>query len=103
MVVSTYFAIATFVYLLIVTIVYFSKVRVKSNEGIIFSMMLITNFFGLIFYFLSVIYAMLNIEDVLYIVVKLLMVYFVTFTSEYYLYCNNLSSSNKDVLYRTKI
>lgn len=80
--------IASLFYIFLLMVVYFSKKRIKTIENKIYSMLLISNFIGLIVailcYFTVLNYETLGITN--YIVSRLYLVYLVTFIFLFFLY-----------------
>ena len=95
--------IASLFYIILLMVVYFSKKRIKNIENKIYSMLLVSNFVGLIVailcYFTVLHYETLGIVN--YIVSRLYLVYLVTFIFLFFLYLVVIiSPKDKEKVYK---
>ena len=93
---STYFQLCSFVYIIMLMIVYFSKQRFSSKENKVYVIMIIANFIGLILDVLSI-YTIININKIPIVnllVTKLYLVYLLAWVTLFTVY--TLFTCNKD-------
>lgn len=94
------FAMCSFMYIVLLGVVYFSKKRIKSDENKIYSLLIITNIFGILLdilsSFMSRSYLINTFGYVL--LTKVIMVYFLTWLYLFLLYVLIISHSEKKIL-----
>ena len=93
---SNILTIGSLFYIILLIIVYFSKKRIKSLENKIYSMLLVSNFIGIILAILCY-FTVLNYEKMVlinYIVSRLYLVYLVTFIFLFFIYLIVLIEKN---------
>ena len=98
--IPTSFAMCSFMYIVLLCFAYFSKKRIKSDENKIYSLLIITNIFGIILdvfsSFISKSYLINTFDYVL--LTKIIMVYFLTWLYLFLLYVLIISHSEKKIL-----
>ena len=98
--IPTSFAMCSFMYIVLLCFAYFSKKRIKSDENKIYSLLIITNIFGIILdvfsSFISKSYLINTFDYVL--LTKIIMVYFLTWLYLFLLYVLIISHSEKKFL-----
>ncbi|MDD3392706.1 MAG: ATP-binding protein [Bacilli bacterium] len=95
---SLYFQIISFFYVLLIIIVYFSKKRYVSTENKIFSMVIISNFVGLILDIVSTYLAIIDFNLIILIIVcKLYLVYLIVWIFLMTSYIFTISYANDSV------
>lgn len=94
------FAMCSFMYIVLLGVAYFSKKRIKSDENKIYSLLIITNIFGILLdilsSFMSRSYLINTFGYVL--LTKVIMVYFLTWLYLFLLYVLIISHSEKKIL-----
>ena len=92
---NLYFLVISFIYLVLVMVIYFRKKRIDTLENKIFSILIITSFVGVILDFTSVYMAFSNNHNVLFnIVNRLYLVYLLTWISLMTSYSISISYSS---------
>ena len=90
---NLYFLIISFIYLVLVMIIYFVKKKIKTKENKIFSILLVTSLIGIIIDFLSVYMAFNNIHTFIFrFINQLYLVYLLTWISLMTIYCIVISA-----------
>ena len=93
---NLYFLMVSFIYLLLVMIIYFIKEKIKTKENKIYSMIIITSFIGIILDFISVYMAFSYKHNVLFnLVNRFYLVYLLTWISLITSYTLVISLSEK--------
>ena len=93
---NLYFLMISFIYLLLVMIIYFIKEKIKTKENKIYSMIIITSFIGIILDFISVYMAFSYKHNVLFnLVNRFYLVYLLTWISLITSYTLVISLSEK--------
>lgn len=101
---NLYFLIISFIYLVLVMIIYFVKKKIKTKENKIFSILLVTSLIGIIIDFLSVYMAFNNIHTFIFrFINQLYLVYLLTWISLMTIYCIVISAKTNDTYILTKI
>ena len=101
---NLYFLIISFIYLVLVMIIYFVKKKIKTKENKIFSILLVTSLIGIIIDFLSVYMAFNNIHTFIFrFINQLYLVYLLTWISLMTIYCIVISAKTNDTHILTKI
>ena len=99
---SLYFQICSGFYLLLLTIVFYSKKRVSSAENRIFSALIITNIFGLILDVVSTYIAIVNVEFfLLNFICKLYLLYLLVWTTIFTYYIVIISCFHTEDTYKS--
>lgn len=89
----------SFVYLLLISIVYFCKSRLKTKDNKIYEVIIFVNAFGLIFDYLQVFLAEKGVSPSLLVYLnKFFLVYVVTWTSIFVGYVLNINLDNKSMI-----
>ena len=95
---NLYFLVISFIYLMLVMIIYFQKKKIKTIENKIFSILLVTSLCGIIIDFISVYMAFNDIHNIIFkIVNKVYLVYLLTWISLITSYCIVISLKEKSV------
>ena len=95
---NLYFLIISFIYLVLVMIIYFKKKKIKTLENKTFSIMLVTSLCGIIIDFTSVYMAFNNLHNIIFEVVnKVYLVYLLTWISLITSYCIVISLRENNV------
>ena len=101
---NLYFLIISFIYLVLVMIIYFVKKKIKTKENKIFSILLVTSLIGIIIDFLSVYMAFNNIHTFIFrFINQLYLVYLLTWISLMTIYCIVISAKTNNTYILTKI
>ena len=101
---NLYFLIISFIYLVLVMIIYFVKNKIKTKENKIFSILLVTSLIGIIIDFLSVYMAFNNIHTFIFrFINQLYLVYLLTWISLMTIYCIVISAKTNNTYILTKI
>ena len=101
---NLYFLIISFIYLVLVMIIYFVKKKIKTKENKIFSILLVTSLIGIILDFLSVYMAFNNIHTFIFrFINQLYLVYLLTWISLMTIYCIVISAKTNNTYILTKI
>ena len=92
---STY--LFSFFYVCFLLVLYFSKRRLDNKENKIYRRLLITNFFGIIIQLLCELFSALHMEMQNVICTKLLLVYFILWIIQFFLYVLEISDMDNNV------
>ena len=84
--------IISFLYVIFLSIIYFSKNRLENSENKIYKRLIITNIIGLVINVLCEICSTLDLTSLNMIVTKLLLVYFIFWLSQFILYVLEISN-----------
>lgn len=89
--------ILSFLYCLFLLILYFSKNRLDNNENKIYKRLLISNTIGIMIQLLCEIFFVFQVEIISCIVTKLLLVYFITWLTFFYIYVLEISNIKNNI------
>ncbi|MCI9434117.1 MAG: response regulator [Bacilli bacterium] len=93
---NLYFLIISFIYILLIAVVYFSKQRLETVENKLFSKIIIINIIGVILDFVSVSMAFSNYHNIIFqFINKLYLVYLLTWISTFTMYTATISLNDK--------
>ncbi len=92
---NLYFLICSFIYIMLVSAVYFSKEKIKTTENKVFTIIIIVNVIGIILDFISVSMAFLGTHNILFnIINKIYLIYLLTWISLFTIYTIIISLKN---------
>lgn len=101
--IGKYILLTSFFYLILLTIVYFSKKRFLNSENKVFKIMLIANIFGIILDVLSMIIIPMEGFDLLGLIVnKLYLVYLITWITLFTFYTYFISKYDSNYVFKRK-
>ena len=94
---SIIFSILSFVYIILISCVYFSKSRLKNEENKIYTWLIMANFLGLFIEIISTLirYKFADLTIIFSILLKLIMVYFVVWPYIFLLYIISVAKNRK--------
>ena len=95
--------ILSFFYILFLIIIYFSKNRLDNLENRIYKRLFITNIIGIVIQLICEIVSILNIQIILCIITKLLLIYFIIWIALFLLYVLEISNTLNNKLKITNL